>query len=89
MIHQHFNGTARDTTLGLMYDDLTAALAEDEAAFKKALAANDHCELGRILRAAAERCAERYAESENGQREIDDLADMLADDIASYAANTN
>lgn len=69
-----------DTALDLMYDDLPAALAEDQAEFRKALAANDHCEIGRLLRVAAERCADRYIASENGRLEVGLIEDTLREE---------
>lgn len=68
-----------DTTLDLLYDDLPAALAQDADEFRMALATNDHCEIGRIVRAAAERCAKSYIASDNGKRNVEDFEEQLRD----------
>ena len=59
-----------DTALEWLLDDITDNLAEDWYAFRTAIGdgnGRDDAELGRLLRRALERAADRYIASDKGQ----------------------
>lgn len=63
----NLRGPNIDITLELLFDDIVAALGGNYQAFRRALAARDEAELGRLIHQAAERVADGYIASRAGQ----------------------
>lgn len=73
-------GRGIEMTLGLLADDLPAAIGPDWAHFREACSLRDCDSMGNCIARAIDRVIEEYIDSEDGQTRIGELVNELEED---------